>query len=61
MDYLLSGNAIVLLRSGADGFAPANARTIDHLPVLARVAGHTLWQVPPGLQRHGGPLPPGKT
>jgi hypothetical protein len=61
MDYLLSGNAIVILRSGADGFAPENARTIDHLPVLARVAGHTLWQVPPGLQHHGGPLPPGKT
>jgi alpha-1,2-mannosyltransferase len=61
MDYLLSGNAIVLIRSGADGFAPENARTIDHLPVLARVAGHTLWQVPPGLQRHGGPLPPGNT
>jgi hypothetical protein len=48
LDYLLSGNATILIRRSADGLAPDTARTIAHLPVLARVAGHTLWQVPAG-------------
>ena len=45
-DYLLSGNAIILARRSADGFAPDTARTINQLPVLVHVAGHTLWKVP---------------
>jgi alpha-1,2-mannosyltransferase len=48
IDYLLSGNATILVRRDGDGLAPDTARTIDHLPVLVRVSGHTLWQVPPG-------------
>jgi alpha-1,2-mannosyltransferase len=48
IDYLLSGNATILVRRDGDGLAPDTAGTIDHLPVLARVSGYTLWQVPPG-------------
>jgi hypothetical protein len=48
-DYLLSGSATILVRRSADGLAPDTAQRIDHLPVLARVSGHTLLQVPPGL------------
>jgi alpha-1,2-mannosyltransferase len=47
-DYLFSGNATILLLGDGDGLAPDTARTIDHLPVLIRVSGYTLWQVPPG-------------
>jgi alpha-1,2-mannosyltransferase len=48
IDYLLSGDATILIRRAGDGLAPDTARTIDHLPVLVSVSGHTLWQVPPG-------------
>jgi alpha-1,2-mannosyltransferase len=47
MGYLLSGNATILVRTGADGFAPDTARTIERLPVLARISGHVLWRIPP--------------
>src|SRR4051794_29602490 len=45
--YLFSGNATILILGDGDGLAPDTARTIDHLPVLVRVSGYTLWQVPP--------------
>jgi alpha-1,2-mannosyltransferase len=47
-DYLFSGSATILLLGDGDGLAPDTARTIDHLPVLIRDSGYTLWQVPPG-------------
>jgi alpha-1,2-mannosyltransferase len=48
IDYLFSGNATILVLGDGDGLAPDTARTIDHLPVLIRVPGYTLWQIPPG-------------
>ena len=48
IDYLFSGNATILVLGPGDGLAPDTARTIDHLPVLLRDSGYTLWQVPPG-------------
>jgi hypothetical protein len=53
IEYLLSGNATIVVRRDGDGLAPDTARTIDHLPVLVRVSGYTLWQVPP--DRGGAP------
>ena len=50
-DYLFSGNATILVLGAGDGLAPDTARTIDHLPVLMRDSGYTLWQVPPGDAR----------
>ena len=46
LGYLLSGNATILVRRASDGLAPSTASTIEHLPVLARQSGHTLFRVP---------------
>jgi alpha-1,2-mannosyltransferase len=48
IDYLFSGDAAILVLGDGDGLAPDTARTINRLPVLIRVSGYTLWQVPPG-------------
>jgi hypothetical protein len=58
IEYLLSGNATILVRRDGDGLAPDTARTIEHLPVLVRVSGYTLWQVPSAA---AGALPEGAT
>jgi alpha-1,2-mannosyltransferase len=49
-DYLFSGDATILILGDGDGLAPDTARTIDHLPVLLRVSGYTLRQVPPAAR-----------
>jgi alpha-1,2-mannosyltransferase len=46
LDYLLSGNATILIRRGGDGLAPDTARTIDQRPALTRASGYTLREVP---------------
>jgi hypothetical protein len=47
IDYLFSGDAIILVLGDGDGLAPDTASEIDHLPVLVRDSGYTLRQVPP--------------
>jgi hypothetical protein len=47
--YLFSGDAFILLLGDGDGLAPDTAQAIDRLPVLLRLSGYTLRQVPPGL------------
>jgi hypothetical protein len=47
MGYLLSGNATILVRGDADGFARGTPLTIDRLPVLARISGQVLRRIPP--------------
>jgi hypothetical protein len=44
--YLFSGDATILLLGDGDGLAPDTAEAIDRLPVLARISGYTLRQVP---------------
>jgi alpha-1,2-mannosyltransferase len=48
IDYLFSGDATILVLGDGDGLAPDTAQTIDHLHVLLRDSGYTLWRVPPG-------------
>ena len=48
LDYLLSGNATILVLGDGNGLAQDTARTIDQLPVLMSDSGYTLRQIPPG-------------